>query len=90
MDYIGISMKKLTVAYNQLASQLGTPTFETPPPFLDPTDIPGGFPSVEIIEKGQALIRAGLEGVGENAPDSAPNPSSSPVAFGPKGPLMTS
>lgn len=90
LDYTGISMKKLFAAYNQPASQPGTLAFEMLPLFIDPTDIPGSFPSMEIIEKGQNLIRADPKGVWENAPDPAPNPSSPPVTFGPKGPSMTS
>ncbi|KAB1215603.1 hypothetical protein CJ030_MR4G001653 [Morella rubra] len=92
LDYSDISVKQLSTAFNQLASQRGTPTLEMSFPIFNSTDAlinQEASPSLEIIEKDRGSLKANLEGVGENAPDPTLSPFSLPEVTGPKDPFVT-
>lgn len=86
-----ISVKKLFLAFNQPTSQPRTLASKTCLPLFNTSDVLINQEishSLEIIEMDQGLLRANSEGVGENAPDPALNPSSPLEVIGPNGPLM--
>lgn len=93
LDYSEISVKQLSTAFNQPASQRGTPTLEMSFPIFNSTDAlinQEASPSLEIIEKGRGSLKANLEGIGENAPDPTLSPFSLLEVTGPKEPFVTS